>query len=142
MMNIRRGDIAIVELVIALIVMVASLYVPHHHHEESICIGNYDCKSTKHHSHHDECGGKDKKNTCCLDEAYLDFRCLDDDQSYGAFKGQRHMAALIGDWQNDGLDIRYKVYQHAVFLPRINVVPELRLETRRGPPAQFVICNL
>lgn len=34
-------------MVIALVAMIVSLYVPHHHHEEAVCIGNYDCKKKK-----------------------------------------------------------------------------------------------
>ena len=78
-MKLWKCSIAIKAVTIALLTMVISLCVPHHHHEEAVCIGNYDCKGKQHHTHYDDCGGEDSKGTCCLSGAYIDLRDTDDD---------------------------------------------------------------
>ena len=135
-MYLRKGNITVVALMIALIAMIMSLYVPHHHHREAICIGSYDCEGEANHSHHDDCGGKNAKYTCFLDGEYIDSRHLDDDRSDFSFKDYVHLVAIIDGWIN-GCFCDHKVFLRPVFLAKpLFAAPVLRLETRRGPPVR------
>lgn len=135
MMNLRKGNITIVALTIAVIAMVMSLYVPHHHHREAICIGSYDCEGEANHSHDDDCEGKGAEYACFLDGEYIDSRHLDNDPSDFSFKDYSRLVAIIDGWIN-GYLCDYRKSQCPVFLPRTVVVPVLRIETRRGPPVR------
>ena len=133
-MTLRKGNIAIMAQIIALMTMVVSLYVPHHHHEESICIGNYDCKSEKHHSHQDDCGGKASKDVCCLGGEYVDFRDAGDGYSSLSFKAYDHLAAVTDELVIGGL--RYEERQTIAMLPEPPfVAPVLSAKALRSPPA-------
>lgn len=118
--------------IIALITMVVFLYVPHHHHEESICIGNYDCKSSKHHSHHDECGGKESKDFCCAGGAYVVSRYFENDRSDWQIKDYKHFIDIVDVLIHYSSD--YKEVQDIAFLPERVVVPALGFEALRSPP--------
>lgn len=65
-------------LVVALVAMMASVYVPHHHHSDSACLGSTDCTAS-HHSHQDKCGGEDTHGICCSDADFLDSKSVDSD---------------------------------------------------------------
>lgn len=132
-MNLRKGNIKITTIIIALMAMVVFLCVPHHHHEESICIGNNDCKTSKHHSHEDDCGGQESQDFCCSGKQYVDFRSLDDDHSNWLAKDFVHFIAIF-----DGFVLCPPAYQkvrHRVCLPEAIVVsPTFNFKALRSPP--------
>lgn len=130
--NLRKGNITLMAQIIAVLTMVVSLYVPHHHHDDSICIGAYDCKGSERHSHHDDCGGKESNDVCCLSEGYIDSRDADDDQLDWSAKAYNNIADVIcalihvdAASDDDGL---------VAFLPQPYVVPVVGLEALRSPP--------
>ena len=129
-MNLRKGSIAIWAITIALTAMVISFCVPHHHHEEAICIGNYDCKGEQKHSHHDDCG-EDSKETCSLSGAYADFRDVNDDielpvLDYDGLAGAIYELIVCGCVHDEGCDIAFYQAPH--------VVPVLGFKALRSPP--------
>ena len=130
-MNLRKSNIAIKAVTIALLTMVISFCVPHHHHEEAVCIGNYDCKGEQKHDHQDDCGGEDTKDTCCLGGAYVDSRDADDDFE-PLFPSYAGLAAVIYELIVCGLDNdegRAIAYWQAPY-----VEPSLNFKSLRSPP--------
>lgn len=130
-MNLRKGNIAIKAVTVALLAMVISLCVPHHHHEEAVCIGNYDCKGEQKHTHHDDCRGEDSKETCFLGGAYIDSRDSEDDfepliPEYNGLAAVVY-ELIVGSWKHGGGGAM--VYWHAPY-----VAPALNFKSLRSPP--------
>lgn len=132
-MKLRQSNIAVVGFIMALMAMVVSLYMPHHHHKEAICIGSYDCEGEAHHAHKDACGGEGAEYACFLNGVYIDARHLNHAQSDFSFKCYDHLVAIIDGWIN-GSFYDYKQFQQPAFLPERWVAPVLRLKALRGPP--------
>lgn len=132
-MNLRKGNVRIMAIIVAMVAMVVSVYLPHHHHEESICIGNYDCKTSKHHSHEDDCGGQETEDFCCSGSQYVDFRSLDDDHSDWLVKDFNHFLAIF-----DGLALSVPACKKVCYkggLPEaIIVLPAFNFKALRSPP--------
>lgn len=133
-MNLRRRNITIMAMFIALMAMIVSLYVPHHHHEESVCIGNYDCKSSKEHSHQDDCGGKESKDGSCVGGEYIDSRCSStDDQSCFSVDSYDYVGDIAYILTN------YKVCRNekpnVSLSPEPTIAPALSFKALRSPPS-------
>lgn len=131
-MNLRKGNIAIKAVTIALMAMVISFCVPHHHHKEAICIGNYDCKGEQKHSHHDDCGGEDSRETCSLIGSYVDSRHVNDNFVPPVLDNDG-LAAIIYKlivYELDNGEGRVIVYWQPSY-----AAPLLSFKPQRGPPA-------
>ena len=131
-MNLRKDNILIRVITIALMIMVVSLCVlPHHHHEEAICIGNNDCKGEQKHSHYDDCGGEEPGEICCLGEAYVDSRDVNDDfeppmLGCDGLSGVIYELIVCGQDNGERVDIAYWQPPY--------VVPSLSFKPLRSPP--------
>lgn len=130
-MNLRKGNVSIWAITIALITMVISLCVPHHHHEEAVCIGNYDCKGEPKHSHHDDCEGEDSKTACWQSFAYVDSRSVDDDfvppvLGYDGLAGLVYQLIVCGAEHVERCDMPYWQAPY--------VAPQLSFKSLRSPP--------
>ena len=133
-MNLRKNSSRTLAVITAIMAMFLLVCVPHHHHGEAICIGNEDCKASKHHSHEDDCGGKDTKNFCCHSGQYVDFRSVDDDFYDCSVKDFSRFIAVIYDDFVLCAPVGSEV-QHRVCLPEAVIVSAVfDFKALRSPP--------
>ena len=132
-MKLHKGNVAIMAQIIALMTMIISLYVPHHHHTESICVGNYDCRGSGHHHGDNSCGGKESNDVCCQNEGYVDSRCSSDDDAGLSVKIHKGIIDVVYELMCLVSD---KKCQTIAFLPEPPfVVPVPGAKALRSPPA-------
>ena len=89
-------------LLSAVMVMLLSLYVPHHHHQDSSCPGHSDCIAHAGHSHTDGCNdGANTGQICCSGGDYIDSKTAD----------REELIPLI-----EGIDLSYMTFLSSQFL--------------------------
>ena len=118
-------------LVAAVVAMVLSVYVPHHHHADASCLGTADCPAAHHHTDSEGCGTPEEGHLCCSSAHYIDSRSIDSDDLSPL--PACSLAAVMAVADNISLSTDYKILSPGAETP-VPAKPVIDCKSLRSPP--------